>query len=122
MSRIIIEEMKLPNDKNSINEWHNEQKHTSQYETIEHYILEGYLMSNLAEVIETNYELLNIDYREVKKALIVKNNNQIIGFLLCDDYDMNEYASMLYLQYIVFKPNSQHKGYGTETLNEFFSN
>lgn len=122
MSRIKIEKMKFPDDKISINDWHNQFKNTKDYETIESYILENYLMKDLANVIEVNHEILSTDYREEKKAFAFKHNNEIIGFLLCDAYDQTDYASMLYIQYIVFKPNAQHKGYGTEALTEFFNN
>lgn len=123
MQKIKIEEMKLPDDKKSINEWHNKLKDSKVYESIENYILENYLMKDLAEVIEINHEMLDIDYREEKKAFIIKDNkDNIISFLLCDAYDSTDYSSMLYLQYIVINPNYQHKGYGTEILNEFFSN
>ena len=123
MAKIKIEEMTFPNDKLLINAWHNELKNTSIYETIESYILEDYLMKDLAEVIEINHENLNLDYREDKKAFIIKDNkDKIIGFLLCDAYDSTDYESMLYIQYIVFNPTAQHKGFGTEALNEFFTN
>ena len=123
MPRIKIEKMKLPDDKTSINEWHNQFKHTKAYETTESYILENYLMTDLANVIEINHEILDTDYRETKFALTIKNTkNEIIGFLLCDAYDSTDYSSMLYLQYIVLKPDTQHKGYGTATFDEFFGN
>lgn len=123
MARIKIEEMKIPDDKKIINDWHNTLQHTKEYETIESYILENRLIYDLDELIEINYEKLNLGYREINKALVVKNTkNKIIGFILCDAYDMTDYSSMLYIQYIVFHPDSQHKGYGTKALTEFFGN
>jgi hypothetical protein len=38
MAKIKIEEMTFPNDKLLINDWHNELKDTSIYETIESYL------------------------------------------------------------------------------------
>jgi len=123
MANIKIETMKFPGDKIAINEWHNNLKNTKKYETIESYILENHLIFDLSELIETNYEMLNLDYREENKALVIKDNkNNIIGFILCDAYDVTDYSSMLYIQYVVMHPNSQSKGYGTEALTEFFSN
>ena len=123
MARLKIEEMNLPDDKESINTWHDKFKDTPAYESIERFILENYLLCDLAEVIETNYEFLDVGYREEKKALSIKNkDDEIIGFILCDAYDMTDYSSLLYLQYIAFHPKLQHNGYGTEALSEFFSN
>ena len=123
MTKIKIEEMNFPDDKLAINDWHKTFQHTKAYETIESYVLENYLMDDLASVIEINHEILDTDYREEKKAFVIKNKkSEIVGFILCDAYDIADYASMLYLQYIVFKPDFQHKGYGTEVFNEFFSN
>lgn len=123
MARLKIGEMILPDDKESINTWHDKFKNTPAYESIERFILENYLLCDLAEVIETNYEFLDVGYKEEKKALSIKNNkNEIIGFILCDAYDMTDYSSLLYLQYIVLHPKIQHNGYGTEALSEFFNN
>ena len=39
------------------------------------YILEDYLMTNLANVIEINHEIIDVEYREEKKALTIRNKN-----------------------------------------------
>ena len=100
MAKIKIEEMHFPEDKILINHWHNSFQNTPDYENIEKYILEDYLMTNLANVIEINHEIIDVEYREEKKALTIRNKNEIIGFILCDAYDSTDYSSMLYLQYI----------------------
>lgn len=123
MARLKIEEMKLPEDKNEINQWHIKYKNNKNYENIKQFILEYIEFLDLAEVIFVNHEILDTDFREEKKALAVKNNkNETIGFILCDAYDMTDYSSMLYLQYIVIKPTLKNKGYGSEIFTEFFNN
>lgn len=122
MQKIKIEEMSNF-DRNQIFSWDNEFAENPEFESIERFVLENGLLSNIAEVIETNHDLIPLDYRELKKAFSIKDiNNDIIGFLLCLAYDINDYSSELYLQYIVLNPNNQNHGLGTEILKKFFIN
>ena len=119
-----ILEMDLDLDKPQISNWDTVFAGTPEYETIEWFVLENHLLKDLAEVIETQYEIYEIDdYLEIKKAFIIKDNkDEILGFLICSAYQVADISSDLYLQYIVVNPTKQHQGYGTEIQTEFFKN
>ena len=122
MNKFTIQEMSSE-DRKLINNWNLEFSGKPEFESIERFILENGLLTNLDEVIMTNHDLLSLDYREIKKAFsIYDNKTNIIGFLLCFAYEIGDYSSELYLQYIVLNPNYQKQGLGTNILKEFFIN
>ena len=118
-----IVDMNLDTDKPQINEWQNLYGETDEYKAIEHYILEDYTIYSLGEVIETNYEIVPIGDEEIKKALVAKTNeDEIIGFILCQAFDLKTTLPEIFLQYVVINPKYQHQGYGKAIFTEFFSN
>jgi len=122
MTNFDIIDFNLESDKKELSTWDELYTGKPEYASIEHFILEDHIIYDMEELIETNHELLPIDFYEMKKALAVKSkNNELIGFLLCYGYE-TDITSTLYLQYIVLSPKKQHKGYGPEILTEFFGN
>ena len=122
MKKFTIQPMDLLLDKQDICEWDDIYTGTPEYESIERFVLENHLLKDLSEVIETQHQTLPIDYREIKNAFVIKSEENILGFLLCYAYDIADYSSALYIQYIVLNPKFQKQGYGTEILTEFFTN
>ena len=122
MKNFTIQEMSNK-DREIICSWDSKFAKKPEFEDIEKFILENGLLTNLDEVIMTNHDLLSLDYRELKKAFSIYDKKEnVIGFLLCFAYEIGDYSSELYLQYIVLNPNNQKQGLGTNILNEFFIN
>ena len=119
-----ILEMNIPSDKPQISKWDTLFAGSPEYETIEWFILENYILSDLAEIIETQYENYEIDeYSEIKKAFVIKDTkDEILGFILCSAYELDDQYSDLYLQYIVLHPEKQDQGYGSKIQTEFYKN
>lgn len=122
INKFSIQEMSNQ-DRQTISSQDSEFSDSPAFESIERFILENGLLTDLDEVIATNYDLLSIDYREIKKAFSIYDENKaVIGFLLCFAYEISDYSSELYLQYIVLKPTNQKHGLGKDVLKEFFIN
>ncbi len=118
-----IVDMNLEPDKAQIAKWETDYADTQEYKNIEHFILEDKLLYNLDEVIEMNYEAIHIGKNEIKKALVAKTkDDEILGFLLCQAFDLQTTMPELFLQYVVISPKYQHQGYGRSIFTEFFSN
>ena len=118
-----IVDMELASDKEQINNWQNQYAGTDEFKAIEHYILEDHMLYDLGEVVETNFEIVNIGDNEVKKALVAKTNEgEIVGFIICQAFDLQTSLPEIFLQYIVINPKYQHQGYGKAIFTEFFSN
>ncbi|MBQ7453367.1 MAG: GNAT family N-acetyltransferase [Clostridia bacterium] len=110
--------MTFPEDKNEIMGWEKTQNTNAGWENINKYILEGGLIRNLGELIETNYEDFPIGEDERKLAFSVKNNSgDVIGFVICQEFAMQTKTPELFLQYIVMRPDMQRRGYGKRVLN-----
>ena len=123
MKNYKIVDMDLEPDKAQIAKWETDYADTPEYKTIEKYILENKLIYDLAEVIESNYEIIPIGKNEIKKALVAKTNkDEIIGFILCQAFDLQTSLPEVFLQYIVINPKYQHQGYGRSIFMEFFTN
>ena len=111
--------MDLENDKSEISSWFERFQGTKEIENIKKFILENGLILNIDELILTNYEIYPIGDNEVKLAISVKNQiNQIVAFLILDEFDLNKAEPELFLQYIVVRPDYQHKGYGKQILSD----
>ena len=118
-----IVDMELASDKEQINNWQNQYAGTDEFKAIEHYILEDHMLYDLGEVVETNFEIVNIGDNEVKKALVAKTNEgEIVGFIICQAFDLQTSLPEIFLQYIVINPKYQHQGYGRSIFMEFFTN
>lgn len=118
-----IVDMNLETDKPQINSWQTLYAGTDEFKAIEHFILEDHLLYDLGEVVETNFEVVNIGDNEIKKALVAKTNeDEIVGFILCQAFDLQTSLPEIFLQYIVLNPKYQHQGYGKAIFTEFFSN
>lgn len=118
-----IVDMNLETDKPQINNWQTLYAGTDEFKAIEHFILEDHLLYDLGEVVETNFEVVNIGDNEIKKALVAKTNeDEIVGFILCQAFDLQTSLPEIFLQYIVINPKYQHQGYGKAIFTEFFSN
>ena len=77
-----IVDMNLETDKPQINSWQTLYAGTDEFKAIEHFILEDHLLYDLGEVVETNFEVVNIGDNEIKKALVAKTNeDEIVGFI-----------------------------------------
>ena len=74
-----ILEMNIPSDKAQISKWDTLFAGSPEYETIEWFILEDYILRDLAEVIETQYENYEIDeFSEIKKAFVERARSQLV--------------------------------------------
>lgn len=123
MENLKILDMNLEKDKVEIGLWETKYKDTQGLKDINHFILEDNCYYTLEEIIEINYEQAPIGSDEIKKAKVVKNqNNEIVAFLIYQVYGLQSEVSSLFLQYITINPEYQHKGYGKAILTEFFSN
>ena len=117
-----IVDMDLASDKEQINNWQTLYAGTDELKAIEHYILEDHMLYDLGEVVETNFEIVHIGDNEIKKALVAKTNeDEIVGFILCQAFDLQTNLPEIFLQYIVINPKYQHQGYGKAIFTEFFS-
>ena len=87
MKNFTIVDMNLQSDKEQINSWQIQYANTTEFDAIEHYILEDNLIYSLGEVVETNFEIISIGDNEIKKALVAKTvGNEIIGFIICQAF------------------------------------
>lgn len=109
--------MQFPEDKNEINNWEEIFKQTDGWNNIYQFILEDGLIHDLNELIRTNYEVIPIGYDEIKLALAIKNSEkEIIGFIICQEFNMETQNPELFLQYIVLRPDMQNKKLGQNIL------
>ena len=123
MKSFKLEPINLQEDKPQIEAWAKKYHATPEYEAIRHFILEDDLIYGLGELIATNYEHFSIGKKEVKKMLIARTaQNEIIGFVIFDVFDIDTNHPEMFFQYIVINPKFQHAGYGTELLTELFGN
>jgi len=114
MENYTFDLMVLPQDKAEINDWQNRYAGTKGWKNIEEYILENGLIYNLDELINTNYEIIPIGDYERKMALSVKNQNkEIVGFVICQEFEILSPFPELFLQYVVIRPDMQNKNVGT---------
>ena len=112
MTNYRFELMQFPDDKAEINSWQDKYNKTEGWKNIYQFILENGLIHNLGELIATNYEIMPIGDDEIKLAFSIKNDNEIIGFIICQEFGMTSQDPELFLQYIVLKPDMQNKGIG----------
>ena len=114
MENFSFNKMAFPQDKAEINNWQNIFKGTEGFNSIYEYVLENGLIYNLEELINTNYEICPIGDDEAKLALTVLNKqNEIVGFVICQEFDINTDNPELFLQYVVVRPDMQNKGVGS---------
>ena len=119
-----MEDLKFKNldivkDKAEINSWETVFKGTHGWNRIYRFILENGLIRSLNELIETNYERIAIGENEVKLAFVIKNGEkETIGFCICQEFDIPTNNPQLFVQYIVIRPDSQKKGYGTQIFKQ----
>ena len=119
MENVTFNLMKFPEDKAEINDWQTKFGGTSGWDNIYKYILENGLIRSLDEVVLTNYEIFPIGDDEVKLALSIKNQEQnIIGFIICQEFNLTTLSPELFLQYIVLRPDMQNKGLGKQIFNK----
>lgn len=122
MKKFKIKDMDLAKDKPQINMWQTEHAGSSEFESIQKFILEGGSIGGLSELIENNFENCPIGADEIKKSVAVESEDgQIIGFMIFQVHDIAINKPSMFLQYIVINPEFQHKGYGKEILTEIFS-
>ncbi|MCR5553263.1 MAG: GNAT family N-acetyltransferase [bacterium] len=112
MNNYHFELMKFPDDKAEINSWQDKYKETEGWKNIYQFILENGLIYNLGELIATNYEIMPIGDDEVKLAFSIKDEKEVIGFIICQEFEMTSDNPELFLQYIVLRPDMQNKGIG----------
>lgn len=94
-----------------------------EFDSIAKYILEGDIFVGLDELIYVNYEHYPIDEDERKHCFAIKNeNNDVLGFIIAILCEINTPNPELIIQYIVIRPDCQHKGVGKFALNELVSN
>lgn len=123
MKTFKLEPINLQEDKPQIESWDTLYRGKPAYESIRHFILEDDLIFGLGELIATNYEHFSIGKSEIKKMLVAKtDNNEILGFIIFDVFDIDTPHPEMFFQYIVLNPNYQHAGYGNEMLTELFGN
>ena len=121
MKSFKLEPINLEKDKPQIEAWDTQFRGTPEYETIRHFILEDDLIFGLGELIATNYEHFSIGKTEIKKMLVARaDNNEILGFVIFDVFDIDTSHPEMFFQYIVINPKYQHAGYGNEILTELF--
>ena len=118
MEDLKFEILNLDTDKQEINAWQTKYSGTPGWQNIFNYVLEHGLIYSLAELIETNYERIAIGTDEVKFALTVKLNSEVIGFVICQEFAMDTNEPELFMQYLVIRPDMQHKGFGTLVHNK----
>lgn len=123
MKQFKLEQVNIEVDKPQIANWDNLFKSHKNYASIKKFILEDDLIFGLGEMIDANYERFPIGEDETKNMLVAKTQeNEILGFIILDAFDLNTPNSQLFIQYIVISPKYQHSGYGNEILTELFSN
>ncbi len=116
-----ISELDLVKDKPQIAKW-DELRGAPEYEDIKKFILEDDLIRGLAEVIETNYEIIPIGEDEIKKAVVAKTSEgEVLGFMIYQVFDIKTKKPSMFLQYIVVNPKYKSQGYGKEIFSKFFS-
>lgn len=121
MKNIKITDLNLETDKPAISRWDQTYGDQQEYLTIRRFILEEGIYLGMDELIETNFERIPIGTDEVKKALIVKTDeNEIVGFIICQVYDIKTNSPTMFLQYIVINPEFQQQGYASEIFNTLF--
>lgn len=113
MEHIYFDLMAFPDDKTEIALWQESFKDTQGWDRIYKYILEDGLIHGLNELIATNYEIFPIGDDEVKLALSIRNQDKaIVGFVICQEFNIKTTSPELFLQYIVIRPDMQNKGIG----------
>lgn len=123
MKEFKVQPMNMEVDKPQVLAWDNEFSGKPEYESIEKFVLENGLIRGLSELIETNYERYPIGIDETKNIVTIKSNeNEIIGFLIFQLFEITTKKPSMYLQYIVINPKYQHQNYGKEILREIFTN
>ena len=118
MEDLKFEILDLNADKHEINSWQTKYSDTPGWQNIFDYVLEHGLIYSLSELIETNYERIAIGTDEVKFALSVKHNGELVGFVICQEFAMDTDSPELFMQYLVIRPDMQHKGLGTMIQNK----
>ena len=68
-----------------------------------------------------NYEKFPIGHEERAFSFTIKNNNDILGFILCCTIQLLDDPELI-LQYIVLSPEAQGQGIGKFAVNEILSN
>ena len=111
--------MNLNTDRQEINLWHKRFSGTDGWNAIFDFVLEKGLICSLEELIETNYLIMPKRENQRKLALTVKNEqNEIVCFVICKEYDINAFRPRLYIQYVVVRPDNQRDGIGYRVCSE----
>ena len=118
MNNYHFELMRFPEDKAEINSWQEKYYGTDGWNNIYQFILENGLILNLNELIATNYEIMPIGDDEIKLAISIKDEKDIIGFIICQEFGMQSSSPELFLQYIVLRPDMQNKGIGKDIFEK----
>lgn len=121
MTKLQICKLDFEKDIPAINEWEN-QFTAEEFASIKHFILEDHTYYGLNEVIVNNYEFFHIGEDERKYCLTIKDKDQIAGFILACIYDISVSKPELIIQYIVMRPDYQHKGLGVAAIKELLKN
>ena len=124
MKNFKITQLDEEKDLAEISAWDTEYKNDSKYDSIRQFILEDYIFTSLAEVIEINHDKYPIGNYERAYALCVKDckEEKILGFTLCSVIDLNTKEPELIIKYIVIHPDEQGKGLGKKVVSELITN
>ena len=122
MKKLKITPLDLETDIAKISEWETKFKDHPGFKAIEHFILEDNTYYSLAEVVKINHETYPIGDDERKHALAIKNEKELVGFILATVMDKTTDSPCMFLQYIVISPEYQNQGYGKASLKEITEN
>ena len=118
-----IEPMNATNDRLEIASWEQLYSDTPGFEQIKHFILEDQTYHGLNEVIWNNLELYPVGDDELKYSYVARTNDEeIIAWILLDEFDINTTEPELFIQYVCIHPLYQKQGYGEAILKEILFN
>lgn len=114
MAKLKFDVLDIENDTNEINSWCHTLYNHENYKSIKQFALHGSYF-DLAHLLSSTYEPTSKDPSKQQVQMAVRENNEIVAFVVFKMHDLNA-EPYTYLHYIVVKPDKQGQKIGEKIV------
>ena len=122
MENLTINQFDITSDLDEIKSWKTKYNQTDGYKLIKHFILDDSNTFTLDRLIKSYHEEKPIGNNEKNTILSLKNNNELLGFIIVCELDLNRRASQAIIEFVVINPEHQRTGVAYNAINELVYN